>query len=93
MARLAAYSLHKTTRPSSELHLSAGLHAGLPFVLCSPMKFVLAIIAYLLIGLFFCLALIQGMAKNNWWLFAVVMAAYVVAFSIIGCLPKKSHTH
>jgi hypothetical protein len=76
-----------------EPNSSVGLLAKRPSVLCSPMKFVLAIIAYLLIGLFFCLALVQGMAKNNWWLFAVVLGAYVVAFAIIGCLPKKSHTH
>jgi hypothetical protein len=57
------------------------------------MKFLFAIIAYLLIGLFFCLGLVQGMAKNNWWLFAVVLFVYIVSFAKIGCLPKKSHTH
>ena len=57
------------------------------------MKFFFSIITYLLIGLFFCLGLIHGMSKNSWWLFAVVLFVYVVAFARIGCLPKKTHTH
>ena len=54
------------------------------------MKFFLAILAYVLIGLVLGFGLLMAV-KGNPWLLIVGFLAYVVAFGKIGCLPKKSH--
>jgi hypothetical protein len=54
------------------------------------MKFLLAIVAYVIIGLVLGIGLVMVM-KGNPWLFVAGFIAYVVAFGKIGCLPKKSH--
>jgi hypothetical protein len=54
------------------------------------MKFLLAIVAYLIIGLVLGVGILQAV-KGNPWLLIVGFAAYVIAFGKIGCLPKKSH--
>jgi hypothetical protein len=54
------------------------------------MKFLLAIVAYLLISL----VLGWGMLltfKGDPWLLIVGVLAYAVAFAKLGCLPGKSH--
>jgi len=55
------------------------------------MKFLAAVVAYLVIG-----AVLGGgillAVRGSYWLLAVSALAYVVAFAKIGCLPSgKSH--
>ena len=64
---------------------------ALAFVRISAMKFFLAIVAYLGIGVVLCTGMYLGMAKGSWWFLAAGLIAYVVSFGKIGCLPKKSH--
>jgi hypothetical protein len=54
------------------------------------MKFVLAILAYLVIGLVLGLGILLTV-KGNPWLLIAGLLAYVVAFAKFGCLPKQSH--
>ena len=54
------------------------------------MKFVLGIVAYLVIGLVLGLGMLQAV-KGHPLLLIVGFLAYVIAFGKIGCLPKKSH--
>jgi len=54
------------------------------------MKFLLAIAAYLLIGVVLGWGILL-LVKGNPWLLIVGFVAYVVAFGKLGCLPKKSH--
>jgi len=55
------------------------------------MKFLLAILAYLLIGLVLGWGILLAVHGNPWLLIAGFLA-YVVAFGKLGCLPtKKSH--
>jgi len=54
------------------------------------MKFLLGIVAYLVIGLVLGLGILQAV-KGNPLLLIVGFLAYVIAFGRIGCLPKKSH--
>jgi len=54
------------------------------------MKFLLAIIAYLLISF----VLVWGillLVHGKPWLLIVSFLAYVLAFAKLGCLPGKSH--
>jgi len=54
------------------------------------MKFVLGIVAYLVIGVVLGAGILQ-LVQGKPWLLIVGFLAYVVAFGKIGCLPKKSH--
>ena len=54
------------------------------------MKLFLAIVAYLVIGLFLGWGILLAV-KGNLWLLIASLVVYVVAFGKIGCLPKKSH--
>ena len=55
------------------------------------MKFVLAVLAYLLIAVVLGWGILLAV-KGNLWLLIVGFLAYVVAFGKWGCLPtKKSH--
>jgi hypothetical protein len=54
------------------------------------MKFLLAILAYLLIAVVLGWGILLTM-KGNPWLLIVSFAAYVVAFAKLGCLPGESH--
>jgi len=54
------------------------------------MKFLMAIIAYALIGVVLGWG-IMLLIKGNPWLLIAGFIAYVVAFAKIGCLPKKAH--
>jgi hypothetical protein len=54
------------------------------------MKFYMAILAYLFIGLILGWGILLAV-KGNVWLLIFGFVAYVVAFGKIGCLPKKSH--
>ena len=54
------------------------------------MKFLLAVIAYLVIGTVLGLGILQAV-KGNPWLLIISIVVYVVAFAKIGCLPKQSH--
>jgi hypothetical protein len=55
------------------------------------MKFFAAIIAYLFIGLILGLGILQ-VVHGHFWVLAVGVIVYVVAFAKIGCLPSgKSH--
>ncbi len=54
------------------------------------MKFVLGIVAYLVIGLVLGLGMLQTV-KGHPLLLIVGFLAYAIAFGKIGCLPKKSH--
>ena len=54
------------------------------------MKFILGILAYVLIGLVLGVGILLAV-KGKPWLLIVGSLVYVVAFGKIGCLPKKSH--
>ena len=54
------------------------------------MKFMLAIITYLVIGLVLSWGILQAV-KGEPWLLIIGFLAYVLAFARLGCLPKKSH--
>ncbi|MEY2427769.1 MAG: hypothetical protein QOJ40_654 [Verrucomicrobiota bacterium] len=54
------------------------------------MKFLLAILAYLFIGVVLGSGMLMLM-KGNPWLLIFGFIAYVVAFGRLGCLPKKTH--
>jgi hypothetical protein len=54
------------------------------------MKFLLAILAYLLIGAVLGWGILLAV-KGNLWLLIVGFLAYVIAFGKLGCLPGKSH--
>ena len=55
------------------------------------MKLLLAVLAYLLIGIVLGWGLLVTMKSHNPWLLIVGLVAYTVLFGKIGCLPKKSH--
>jgi hypothetical protein len=54
------------------------------------MKFLLAILAYLVIALMLGWGILLAV-KGEPWLLIVGFLAYAVAFAKLGCLPKKSH--
>jgi hypothetical protein len=54
------------------------------------MKFLLAIVAYLLIAAVLGWGMLLAV-KGNPWLLIVGFLAYAVAFGKLGCLPGKSH--
>ena len=54
------------------------------------MKFLMSIIAYLLISLVLGWGILLT-CKGNPWLLIVGFLAYAIAFGKIGCLPGKSH--
>jgi hypothetical protein len=54
------------------------------------MKFLLAIIAYLVMSLILGWGILLAV-KGEPWLLIVGFLAYAVAFAKIGCLPKKTH--
>ncbi len=54
------------------------------------MKFVLAILIYLIIGLILAAGILEVMKGRPWFL-AAGAVAFIVAFGRIGCLPKKPH--
>jgi F0F1-type ATP synthase assembly protein I len=54
------------------------------------MKLLLAIMAYLFIGLVLGWGILL-MAKGQPWLLIAGFLAYAIAFAKIGCLPTKSH--
>ena len=54
------------------------------------MKFLMGILAYVLIGVVLGAGILMAV-KGSPWLLIVGFIAYVVAFGKIGCLPKKSH--
>ena len=54
------------------------------------MKFLMAVLAYLLIAVVLGCGILLAV-KGSFWLLIVGFLAYVVAFSKLGCLPKKSH--
>ncbi len=55
------------------------------------MKFLWAIVAYLVIGLVLGGGILLLVIKGNPLLLIIGFLTYVVAFAKIGCLPKKSH--
>ncbi len=54
------------------------------------MKFLGAIIAYLIIGAVLGWGIVLTVKGSPWLLIAATLV-YVVAFAKMGCLPKKSH--
>ena len=54
------------------------------------MKFLLAIVAYLVIGLVLGWGILLAV-KGEPWLLIVGFLTYALAFSKLGCLPKQSH--
>jgi hypothetical protein len=54
------------------------------------MKFLMAIVAYLVIGLVLGWGILLTV-KGQPWLLMVGLLAYAVAFAKLGCLPKQSH--
>jgi F0F1-type ATP synthase assembly protein I len=64
--------------------------AGAEADYCFRMKFLMAILAYLVIGAVLGSGILLTV-KGNPWLLIVGFLAYVVAFAKIGCLPGKSH--
>ena len=54
------------------------------------MKFLLAILAYLVFGLVLGCGILLAV-KGQPWLLIVGFLIYVAAFAKLGCLPKQSH--
>lgn len=54
------------------------------------MKFLMAIVAYLVISFLLGWGILLAM-RGNPWLLIIGFLAYAVAFAKIGCLPGKSH--
>lgn len=54
------------------------------------MRFLLAILAYLLIGFVLAWGILL-LVKGQPWLLIVSFLAYVIAFGKLGCLPKQHH--
>jgi hypothetical protein len=54
------------------------------------MKFLLAIVAYLVIGLMLGWGILLAV-KGEPWLLIVGFLAYALAFAKLGCLPDESH--
>ena len=54
------------------------------------MKFLLAIVAYMVIGLVLGWGILLTV-KGEPWLLIVGFLAYSTAFAKLGCLPKNSH--
>ncbi len=54
------------------------------------MKFLLAIVAYLVLGLVLGCGILL-MVKGQPWLLIVSVLIYAVAFAKLGCLPRQSH--
>ena len=54
------------------------------------MKFILAIVAYLLIGAVLGTGILM-MMKGSPWLLVVGVLGYIFIFGKVGCLPKQSH--
>jgi len=54
------------------------------------MKFLLAIVAYLVMGLVLGWGILLAV-KGEPWLLVVGFLAYALAFAMLGCLPKQSH--
>ncbi len=54
------------------------------------MKFILAILAYLLIGVVLGWGILLTV-KGHPWLLIVGFLVYAVAFAKLGCLPKHAH--
>ena len=54
------------------------------------MKFLLAIVAYLVIGLILGWGILLTV-KGEPWLLIVGFLVYAAAFAKLGCLPTKSH--
>jgi len=56
----------------------------------APMKFALAIFAYLVIGAILGWGILMAV-HGSYWLLIVSFLAYAVSFGKLGCLPGKSH--
>ncbi len=54
------------------------------------MKFLLAIVAYLVIAVVLGWGILLTV-KGDPWLLIAGFLAYAIAFAKLGCLPKKSH--
>jgi len=54
------------------------------------MKFLLAIVAYLVLGLVLGWGILLAV-KGEPWLLIVGFLAYALAFAKLGCLPRQSH--
>ena len=54
------------------------------------MKFLLAIIVYLIMGAILAWGILL-LVKGEPWLLVISFVAYVVAFGKLGCLPGQSH--
>jgi len=54
------------------------------------MKFLWAIVAYLVIGGILGWGILLAV-KGQPWLLIVAFVAYAIAFAKLGCLPKQSH--
>lgn len=54
------------------------------------MKFLMAVLAYLLIAFFLCWGILLAV-RDQYALLIGSAAAYLLALGLIGCLPKKAH--
>ena len=54
------------------------------------MKFLWAILAYLLISIVLGWGILEAV-KGSYWVMVVGFLAYLIAFGKLGCLPGKSH--
>ena len=54
------------------------------------MRFLMAIVAYLVISFFLGWGILLTM-RGNPWLLIIGFLVYAVAFAKLGCLPGKSH--
>ena len=55
------------------------------------MKFLGAILTYLIIGALLAWGIHHGVTKGSFWLLGIATLSYILAFVKFGCLPPKSH--
>ncbi len=76
--------------PHARVSFKTALETSPEHINIAPMKFLLAIVAYLVIAFVLGWGILLAV-KGSPWLLVVGFVAYVVAVGKIGCLPKKSH--
>jgi hypothetical protein len=54
------------------------------------MKFMMAVLTYLLIAAFLCWGILLAV-RGQYWLLIAAAATYLLGLGLIGCLPKKQH--
>jgi hypothetical protein len=55
---------------------------------CSPVKFFIAVAAYLVMGVILCAGILQAV-HGSYWLLGFSVLGYLVLLGLVGCLPPQ----